>query len=289
MIEDLDETIRQLVKSEMPIKNSEIDISFDQPRRDWSSRLSKPTINFFLYDLRENPVLRQHQWEDLPPRAAGDPLAHRKRSPFRIDCFYMITTWAAESDDEHRLLSRCLYALFRNPIIPENRLIGLLKNQPYDIQARLASHDRFTNPAELWSAMDNEMRPSVSYIITISIDPWTEVTGPIVHSLTLRTGATNTLPHKQVFTEEGINSERVFIGGTVIQQNEKGQPDNPLAGIQVAIKGTGFFSTSDDQGHFVLGGLAPGEYTLIAWLAEGKIIEKKIMVPLTGADFDLLV
>ena len=61
MIADLDETIKQIVVKEIPIKNGEIDVKFDQPTREWSAKLAKPTINFFLYDVRENNVLRTHQ------------------------------------------------------------------------------------------------------------------------------------------------------------------------------------------------------------------------------------
>jgi hypothetical protein len=70
MIADLDETIRQLLIAELPIKNGEIDVSFDQPKREWSARLSKPAVNFFLYDMRENATLRQHQWERMPAKWA---------------------------------------------------------------------------------------------------------------------------------------------------------------------------------------------------------------------------
>ena len=58
MIADLDETIRQLIVKELPIRNNEIDIAFDQPKREWSARLTKPTINLFMYDLRENVQYR---------------------------------------------------------------------------------------------------------------------------------------------------------------------------------------------------------------------------------------
>jgi hypothetical protein len=111
MLADLDETLRQLLMAEIPVKNGEVEISFDQPKREWSGRLSRPTLNLFLYDVRENNVLRQHQWERLPDN--GDGRAHLKRSPLS-DCFYMLTTWAAEPDDEHRLLTRAMLALFRS-------------------------------------------------------------------------------------------------------------------------------------------------------------------------------
>ena len=59
MIDDLDQVLRQLLIRELPIKNREVDVDFDQPTREWSGRLSRPTLNLFLYDLRENNKLRQ--------------------------------------------------------------------------------------------------------------------------------------------------------------------------------------------------------------------------------------
>ena len=63
MFADLDETMRQILIEELPVKNGEIDIHFDQPTREWSAKLSKPTLNIFLYDVRENNQLRQHVWQ----------------------------------------------------------------------------------------------------------------------------------------------------------------------------------------------------------------------------------
>lgn len=281
MITDLDETIRQLLKEELPIKNNEIEVSFDQPKRENSAKWTKPTVNLFLYDLRENNVLRQHQWEQIANANRGDNRNRRKRSPMRVDCFYMLTTWAADPEDEHRLLSRCLLALFRFPVLPDDRLVGSLRNPPYDIQARLASHDKLTNPAEVWSALDNEMRPSISYVITLALDPWTEVKDDsIVRTLTLRSGQSNTLPRYQRLIEE-TREELSFIGGTV---RDTAQDGAPVAGIEVAIKGTGLFDTTDEQGRFTLGSLPRGQYTLVAWPPEGKPKEKKIAVPVIGDD-----
>ncbi len=281
MIDDLDETIRQLLIAEVPIKNGEIEISFDQPKREWSSHLSRPTVNFFLYDLRENPILRTHQWERMPDGKNGNGQARLKRTPFRVDCLYMLTTWAAEPEDEHRLLSRCLMALFRFPLLPEDRLVGSLRNPPFEIQARLAAHDRLTNPAEVWSSLDNEMRPSISYVVTLALDPWSEVSGPVVRTLTYRFGQAAALPRYRQLAAPDPLAEMAWIGGTVRAKSE------PQAGIEVAVKGTGLFTTTDTQGRFTLGSLPSGEYTLVAWPPEGKPREKKVTVPAEDGDYDL--
>jgi hypothetical protein len=291
MIADLDETIRQLLKEELPIKNSEIEISFEQPRRENSARWTKPTVNLFLHDVRENNVLRQHQWERLPDGGNGGRVASQKRSPLRIDCNYMLTTWAADPEDEHRLMTRCLLVLFRFPILPESRLVGTLRNPPYDIQAQLARHDKLTNPAEIWSALDNEVRPSVPYTVTLALDPWQVVTGPIVRTLTLHSGQADTLSHRPRLID-ATREEWSFIGGTVRDRTRDG---HPREGVQVAVKGTGLLARTDAQGRFTLGSLPRGQYTLVAWPPKGKPREKEIVVPAvdeagkpaTNGDYDL--
>ncbi len=285
MIADLDETIRKTLQAELPIKNGEVEVAFDQPKREWSARLSRPAVNFFLYDVRENPVLRQHQWEQAVNGGLADDRFHLKRSPFRVDCHYMLTVWASDPQDEHRLLSRCLLALFRLPVLPEKYLVGGLKNQPFEIPTHLASHDKFPNPAEVWSALDNEMRPSISYIITLALDPWTEVSGPLVRTLTLRSGQ-SLAPTPSMRLAENTLSELVDLGG-VVRSRENGS--KPLPGTTVAIKDTGFLTTTDQNGRYTLGSLPPGSYTLVAWPPQGKPTEKQISLPgKTGAyDFEL--
>ena len=284
MISDLDETIRQLLREELPIKNGEIDVKFDQPKREWSARLNKPTINLYLYDVRENQVLRQHQWERLKQgNGAGSlsTVAQMKRTPFRVDCYYMMTVWASEPEDCHRLLSRAMMVLFRHPVLPRDRLVGEMREQPYELQARLAAHDKLTNPAEVWSALDNEIRPSVSYLITVAIDPWQKIEGPAVRSFSMRTGQATGLPKLPGLDPEATQADRVTIGGQV---RGKGKDKSPLAGIEVAIKGTGMLATSDAAGLYVLGSVEPGKYTLVAWPKEGKPVQKDVNVPPTSED-----
>lgn len=279
MIAELDEVIRKLLIDELPIKNGEVDIAFDQPRREWSARLSRPTINLFLHDVRENNTLRNHQWQTMERNGAN--LSRQKRMPLRVDCHYALTVWAPEPDDEHRLLTRCLMALFRYPIIPADRLNGRLRNQPFEMQTRLAAHDRLTNLAEFWGALDNEMRPTISYLLTLALDPWEEVTGPLVSTFTLRTGQA-AAPARQKSLVDGTDETTTFIGGTVRQKKV------PAADIQVALKGTGYVTTTDREGRYVmgLGGLAPGDYTLVVWPATGEPKQQKISVRVGNGEVD---
>ncbi len=282
MFADLDKTLRKLLREELPVKNGEIDIQFDQPNREWSAKLSKPTVNLFLYDVRENHQLRQHQWEHI---RSGNGSVTQKRSPMRVNCNYILTTWANDSEDEHRLLTRSMIALFRFPIITEDRLEGTLQHPKYEILTQLARHDKLTNPAEVWSALDNELRPSVSYIVTLSLDPWSEVDGPAVQAFTLNTGQAHNLPRLTEINPEDTRNQIAFIGGTI---RTKG--GNPQGGLTVALKGTGYTAETGSDGQYRLGGLVPGDYTLIVWPPQGKPKEKKIIVPHSKkGEFDLEV
>lgn len=279
MLSELDETLRQLLIAEMPIKNNEVDVTFHQPKREWSSRLTRPTINLFLYNLRENAALRQTQWETLP---RGDQVAHKKRSPIRVDCYYLITAWASEPEDEHNILTRCMLSLFRFPIIPENRLVDALKKQPYEVMTQLADPDTLTNPSDLWNVLDNELRPGIPYIVTLAFDPWVEVSGPIVRTFTIRPGQARKLPHRTELEVEDKNIDMTFIGGNLWDKD--GQA---LSQVVVGIKDSGISALTNQEGRFVLGALAPGKYTLHVQLPDQKPKEKKIDVPSEDGNYDI--
>jgi hypothetical protein len=201
-----------------------------------------------------------------------------------VDCTYLLTSWATVPEDEHRLLTRSLLALFRFPILPEDRLVGSLRNPPFDLQARLAGHDKLINPAEVWSALDNEIRPTVTYIITLALDPWKEMTSPLVLTRTLRTGQ-SILPRSHQLAAD-TDAEMGLIGGRITEASRAG---TPVSGIPIAIKGTGLFAETDSDGRFVLGSLPAGTYTLVVWPPDGKPKEKKISIPEKEGNYDMAI
>jgi outer membrane usher protein FimD/PapC len=119
----------------------------------------------------------------------------------------------------------------------------------------------------------------------MALDPWTEFTGPAVKSFILNTGQSRGLPRFTAFDPEETRNQLASLGGTV-----RAKGGEPQAGVAVALKGTGFLTTTSPDGRFVLHGFPPGEYTLIAWPAAGKPKEKKVRTPVeAGADFDIEV
>ena len=167
MISDLDETIKQLLIKKGALDPAEVDINFETPAREWSASISKPTINIYLYDIRENHQLRGTEWMITKDENGN---ATRKKNPTRIDLSYLITVWTSDIVDEHQLLWHALLTLFRYPELPEDVLSGQLTEQKCAIKTVTAQpNGLFNNPADFWSALDNEIRPSLNYIITMPL------------------------------------------------------------------------------------------------------------------------
>lgn len=294
MIDDLDEVLRQLLVRELPIKNSEVEIAFDQPKREWSSRLSRPTLNLFVYDLHENNKLRaSKQWKVEYNRAGT---ATQRRQPIRLDAHYMVTAWAAEPGDEHRLLTRTLMVLLRLPSLPEDLLPESLQNQPTPIPIEVAQPDALRNAPDIWSVLDNEMRPAIAFTITLSLDPYMPVTEPLVRTRELRVGqavvpavpSPLATPEEessasvllQLLDEQAGRDEFWTIGGNL-------HSDKPLEDLGLTLVERGLYVPILPGGRFTIGNLRAGQYTLEVLVEDEEPRRHTITVP--APDYDIEV
>jgi len=170
VIDQIDEALRHFLVRELPVRNNEIDIAFDQPKREWSARLSRPTLNLFLRDMRENPKLRSPQ--PTMQRLANGDTAQLARQAVRIDLHYLITAWAREPLDEHRILARMLSVLFRYRKIPDDILAEYAPSQDVGVALKLAQYESQQGLDDLWSVLDNELRPAIDMVATVSLNPF---------------------------------------------------------------------------------------------------------------------
>jgi Pvc16 N-terminal domain len=178
MIQDLDSSIKELLQQKVPLDPSSVDISFDMPTKEWAAGLLKPTINVFLYDLRENRELRRS--EPFRERSS-ETTATETRPPMRVDLTYLVTAWANEVSDEHQLLGRLLTALVRYPVLPTEVLKGAMQNQSYPVLAWIALPERTPHAWDFWGILENRLKAGISYVVTASVEPFApEVFGPLV-------------------------------------------------------------------------------------------------------------
>jgi hypothetical protein len=284
VINDLDETIKQILIEGVPVDISEVDVAFDAPTKDWSGALARPTINCFLYHMVENHDLRNTDWEmdrSNPVRMNGSSVAHsatRRRLPTRIDLHYMLTAWANVIEDEHRLLWRILASFMRYRVIPEEKLQGSLKEQEWPIPVKVAQPDGpFKNPADLWSSLETFVKPGVTLVVTLPLDPDQLVGVPLV--LTRRI-----LVHPGIADASPYELSTSQIGGWVLE--DSGGVATPMAEVQVLVVERGLSAITDAQGRFKFLQVPHGSYTLRA-VAPGGITERRIEVP--GDGYDVIV
>src|SRR5690606_33053245 len=109
-----------------------------------------------------------------------------RRPEVRVDLHYMITAWASEPDDEHRLLARTMLAFLRHAELSGEWLAPGLREQPRPLLLTVAQPDHPLNPTEIWGVLDNELRPALSCTVTLTLDPHAPIRIPLVRTRELR-------------------------------------------------------------------------------------------------------
>jgi hypothetical protein len=85
------------------LNGANVDISFEAPSKEWSTRRSGPALNLYLYDIHEDLQRRGVQFEEI--RNERGLVVERRPPPREFKLSYLVTAWTQRPEDEHRLLS----------------------------------------------------------------------------------------------------------------------------------------------------------------------------------------
>jgi uncharacterized protein DUF4255/carboxypeptidase family protein len=271
MLADLDEALRSLLKREIERHGFDgVEIAFDAPAREWSGQLSSPTVNMFLYDLRESQEGRLNEWiGERPPNGH----AREIRPPILMECSYAVTGWTQDVVDEHRLLSQVLAVMNAYPTLPLDvmpaRLHGLADRFP--VTGRIAQ-PKADGKADFWNAVGGQYKASLDYVVTIACESGTAFErGPEVRTQTVTTRLADG-PARAVI-------EMHRFGGTVARKDGA-----PVAGAWVALPQLGLLSTTGPDGRFRFDRLPSGSHELVVRAADGGEAKARIDVPGSRAD-----
>jgi hypothetical protein len=230
-------------------------IVFDRPVETFNP--TQTTIDLFLYDIRENMELRSNE----PTLRRLNGQVEIQPPPRRVACSYLITAWPVGGTDlalqEHRLLSQVLQVLSRYPQIPAAFLRGQLVGQEPPLPMMTAQTDGLKEPPEFWTAIGNKLRASLTVTVTIGMEVFAPVTAPMVVTEEVRLGE-RPGPDEEVISPP---TRQVFfrIGGQVTDASHA-----PVAGAIVTLVGTSLATQTEADGHYVLGSIPVGTYTLRA-------------------------
>ena len=273
MLADLDETLRSLLKRELERHGFDgVEIAFDAPAREWSGQLSSPTVNLFLYDLREAQDSRPNEW--MSDAANGH--AREVRPPMLMECSYAVTAWTQAVEDEHRLLSQVLAVLFAFPALPADampaRLQGLAERFP--ISGRIAQ-PKAEGKADFWNAVGGQYKASLDYVTMIACESGTAFErGPEVRTQTITT--------RMADAPAGTVTEMHRFGGTVARKD-----GSSVGGAWVALPALGLLATADADGRFRFDRVPSGRHAVVVRAPDGGEAKAEVDVP--GGRADLVV
>jgi hypothetical protein len=164
VIHEVDDALRRLIK-EQALRGTEVEIAFDAPTRDWAARRNAPTIDVFLYDIREDVRRKARGSADI--RDDDGRIVARREPPRYVKLSYLVTAWTQRPEDEHRLLSALLAGCIRHESLPPALLTGSLADLGLPVPMTIAlppPEDRAF--ADVWTALGGELKPSLDVVVT---------------------------------------------------------------------------------------------------------------------------
>jgi hypothetical protein len=163
VIHEIDTALDQLIRNDA-LEGSGADVVFDAPTKEWAGRRNAPTVNLYLYDIRED-MNRRHSGvfsqrdESGVVTARVEPIRY-----FRLT--YLATAWTQRPQDEHLLLSAMLSAFLRHKILPAEFLSGSVAAAEAPVLIEVARPHESRQISEVWTALGGELKPSLEVVVT---------------------------------------------------------------------------------------------------------------------------
>lgn len=167
MFHEVDTALQTLIQREAR-GTRDVEVVFDAPTKDWAGRRNAPTINVYLYDIRED--LRRRSRGLLNEYADGRIVA-RQLPPRHFKLSYLLTAWTQRPEDEHRLLAALLECFLGFEMVPPAYLTGSLARLGLPVALTIGlppPEDR--SFADVWTALGGELKPSLDLVVSAPID-----------------------------------------------------------------------------------------------------------------------
>jgi hypothetical protein len=130
VIAETDQALAAVLKAKV-IGTAPINIAFDPPSRPWIQALKAPTVNLFMYDLRENVQRRESVYETIRDNE-GKVIARRPPMQ-RWDLHYTVSVFAPNVIVEHKVLAAIVRYFAALDVLPVEVLPPTLAEPGYPI------------------------------------------------------------------------------------------------------------------------------------------------------------
>ncbi len=280
MIDDLDRSIEKLLQLELGAALP-FDLTFAVPNKDFKPVAgTRNTLDCYLYDIREDRELRS---VEPALQRLSDGTVTRKFPPARVLLSYCITAWSpvqltpatAPELDEHKLLSDVLRIFLKYSELPASVLVGTLAGQQPPLPTTTILPDVSKSVNDFWTALGGQLRPSLDYKITLSLDYRALVSGPLVTTQVSRFRQSDL---------GGAPDELIQIGGMVLDQSV---PARPIPNAWVRLDAAGQMEITNRAGQFIFTGVPSGAHVLQVRAVGFKDAIRNITVPEPTGDYNI--
>lgn len=203
MIHEVDDALRELLRAEA-LHGRDVELSLDAPTRQWAARRQAPTVNIYLYDIREDPRLGQRGV--INEYDKDGTITARRIPPRYVRLSYLVTVWGERPEDEHRIMSSLVSALFQCEALPASYLTGSLADAGLPIPVTVASPSGRDNAvSSLWTALGGHLRPSLDVVISVPVDGERRFLAdkPVDEGLRLLMGGDDLVGHRRRTDQRG--------------------------------------------------------------------------------------
>jgi len=187
MIGEVDRALLELLRARVGA-GMRVEVAFEPPTREWSASRNVPTINAYLYDVRED--IKRREYGMIAERDETGAVVRRHRPVRHYRLSYLLTCWTKRTEDEHRLLNSVLGCLLTNEMLPVTGT-GVLATLGRPVPMTVAEPpEEARSLADIWSALGGNLKPSLDVVIVAPFPipsnepvapPVTEGPGVIAH------------------------------------------------------------------------------------------------------------
>lgn len=163
MLEAVDATVEAFLRGTVPLSASEIDVAFEPPTREWSAKLTRPTVNAHLWDVKRS---RDRARTGVEQVQRNEQRFQRLALP-RVELRYMVTVWASEHRDERTLLGGILRAALAITHVPATFVAPQLAELSAITLQVAGSGDLQADAAK---TLDGQVKSSLELVVVSDVD-----------------------------------------------------------------------------------------------------------------------
>ncbi len=212
MLHLIDVALEAWLRATVPLGAQDVDVSFEAPEKEWSAKLTRPTVNVFLWDVRRSRKDERSGFEEIE----RDGRVVRRPALPRVELRYVVSAWTTDHGDERAILGGLLRTILAHPEIPATYLPESLEDfPPMRVLLARAGDDQ----PDFGTTLDGQLRPGLAMTVVSAIDVGVFTpAGPPVEAVTLGTtridtGSHGTFPVRWV---AGEVADPAAVGAAVI-------------------------------------------------------------------------